>query len=954
MFRHVQVLIFVATIVGLQALAPQTQAQLTHRWNFSSNTNDSVGGINGTLNGGASVSGGQLVLDGVDDFMSLPSSPLPSGNGQSATFEIWGTYATNTPAGSRIFDFSDGAQHYLYLTPNSTVNTPTMTPSTSPETRFRYDDTFGEFGIRSAGGSNTGSHVLLTAVVDFPSNLLSIYRNGGLVTTTPMLTTAGVDFFRDLAGANSFRFGHGQSVSSQTMPDLPGFLSGSINEFRIYNNPLSAAQILTNAIAGPDTPSVVFTDKLWNPGTSNWNTGGNWTAAGVPGNTHRAVITNGGTAMVSAASPNVGAIQITNGALTIASGGSLESVYPIQLAPSAGNTATINVNSSNALTMSGIVTDVGEGNKVINIDGGTIKAGFSNSVVQQGIAVNVGAAGATIDTQANTMAWTTSANVATPTLGLAGSGTVTKTGSGRLNLYTTTPADRDVQSPSFTGEFHINQGTVDIAGNSGVFGRAGTRGFGKVIMNNSTLLVNTASGESREFGADLNIVGDNVISNENGAVRELRMQSSLSGNGTLRFRKPNVAAASGLDFEIFDLVAFPNVTNVGFTGRIVIEGNFATRFRSGVANSPIDFPTAVFEIADTGAWVGKRGPDGDLTTLQSIIELGGVESVGGVEDPANPGTFFFPRLESCIAGCNVTTNPLMTYQIGGASQNAEFRGIIQDTINSTSPTTTNETVRVVKVGDNTQIFSGPNTYSGATSINGGKLLVNGTHQMHATSLLPVGDYTVNTDGTLGGTGTIGSATDAVNVTVLSGTLGPGASTGTLTLNGNYSQDANSKLAIEIGGNLGSGIFDVANISGTASLAGVLDVSILGSPTLNIGDTYTVLSASGGVSGTLSLAGSAASAFFDLTVTSNSVMLEYLGGGVVNGDFDNDGDVDGRDFLIWQRGGSSNPLSSGDLAAWQTNYGSSGPLASVSVPEPNTFVFLFAGLAFLPSRRRSDT
>jgi hypothetical protein len=41
------------------------------------------------------------------------------------------------------------------------------------------------------------------------------------------------------------------------------------------------------------------------------------------------------------------------------------------------------------------------------------------------------------------------------------------------------------------------------------------------------------------------------------------------------------------------------------------------------------------------------------------------------------------------------------------------------------------------------------------------------------------------------------------------------------------------------------------------------------------------------------------------------------------DFDLDGDVDGRDFLKWQRGDSPNPLSSADLALWQEQYGGSG-------------------------------
>jgi enediyne biosynthesis protein E4 len=57
-----------------------------------------------------------------------------------------------------------------------------------------------------------------------------------------------------------------------------------------------------------------------------------------------------------------------------------------------------------------------------------------------------------------------------------------------------------------------------------------------------------------------------------------------------------------------------------------------------------------------------------------------------------------------------------------------------------------------------------------------------------------------------------------------------------------------------------------------------------------------------------------------------------------GDFDGDGDVDGRDFLVWQR----NP-SVGDLADWQANYGA-GPLAatSVAVPEPTGALLLALG------------
>jgi hypothetical protein len=56
-----------------------------------------------------------------------------------------------------------------------------------------------------------------------------------------------------------------------------------------------------------------------------------------------------------------------------------------------------------------------------------------------------------------------------------------------------------------------------------------------------------------------------------------------------------------------------------------------------------------------------------------------------------------------------------------------------------------------------------------------------------------------------------------------------------------------------------------------------------------------------------------------------------------GDFDEDGDVDGADFLKWQRGESPNALSPGDLQDWQNNYGGA-PLAAVAaIPEPSSIV-----------------
>lgn len=54
-----------------------------------------------------------------------------------------------------------------------------------------------------------------------------------------------------------------------------------------------------------------------------------------------------------------------------------------------------------------------------------------------------------------------------------------------------------------------------------------------------------------------------------------------------------------------------------------------------------------------------------------------------------------------------------------------------------------------------------------------------------------------------------------------------------------------------------------------------------------------------------------------------------------GDFDDDGDVDGTDFLAWQQG-FPGTFNGTDLVDWEGNYGASSPIFAVqAVPEPGT-------------------
>jgi hypothetical protein len=92
-----------------------------------------------------------------------------------------------------------------------------------------------------------------------------------------------------------------------------------------------------------------------------------------------------------------------------------------------------------------------------------------------------------------------------------------------------------------------------------------------------------------------------------------------------------------------------------------------------------------------------------------------------------------------------------------------------------------------------------------------------------------------------------------------------------------------------------------------------------------------------------------SPFLDLSRTdpANSYTIKLSPLPTRSGDFDGDGDVDGRDFLIWQR----NP-SVGDLADWQANYGA-GTLSEVTaVPEPTGLATASLALMMLLAIRHS--
>lgn len=381
---------------------------------------------------------------------------------------------------------------------------------------------------------------------------------------------------------------------------------------------------------------------------------------------------------------------------------------------------------------------------------------------------------------------------------LSGDGGLTKSGPGRMVVKNANP---------YLGETVINGGILEVSPVSSATAAGDIIDYNQGIgtsnvlrLHNGAYVTSNGSGTIYE-NYPLQMYVDDSTVNGFAPNRNANLSMTVHGGGTLNYTIPYLREIIKGDWSDYTGTLIANGINTDDTYSLLLIDN-----GSGFPNN---------RVVITG------------NTKIAAYSNNNVFSIGGLS--GNAGTFL-----SCGGTKSPTFgNGVTTYSVGGMGTNETFNGIINDHLygyaSDGSGTTT-----IVKTGTGLWRLNGNNTYTGTTTIEGGKLVVNGTHSGN-------GIVTVNDGATLAGKGTV-TAEVAV-----AGTLEPGDSAvGTFTGKDKLTLQSTAITSIDI--NKSNGTWDVVTVAKDITYGGTLKVNFTGTPVS--GDKFRVFNVAGAVNGTI--------------------------------------------------------------------------------------------------------
>lgn len=491
-----------------------------------------------------------------------------------------------------------------------------------------------------------------------------------------------------------------------------------------------------------------------------------------------------GTWTLTHANPFSGTMRIDEGSVVLGVGSALQN-------------ATVEINLDNGLNINGLNATIGAlagsgdlnlGGRILTIDGNGQSTTYSG------------------DLSGNDSSKLTYSGADIQTLmGTTGSvGVLSSTGGGELKLSgvnLTATADIEPAGVAISGsKLTISDGSL-LHFTSGELTTA-LNGLTTIAGNGTTLTVDNPV---------FSIVGGQTIVEDNAeliASRNNIAANSSPGSGSM-------IARSGADVTINGDTTIGQ--NVGDTGDLLVTGTGTTyqtdsmelggsSFSSGGTGTVNVETDGSLIVTSTTTFYSNASTltidDASLTTDQLSDNSGAVGSIA-ISDPAS--------------GAALT--------VGTSNGSSTFDGIITDAAGGPGS--------IDKVGIGTFVLTGASSFSGGVAVSDGTLLVNNS----SGSATGTGGVTVKSGGTLGGTGSAAGLTTVES----GGTVAPGASAGELNLGG-VTFNTGSTFAVQLGGTTPGSGYDRLDVTGTATLAGTLDLSYINPFTASPGQTFVILTA----------------------------------------------------------------------------------------------------------------
>jgi len=497
--------------------------------------------------------------------------------------------------------------------------------------------------------------------------------------------------------------------------------------------------------------------------------------------------------------------------------------------------------------------------------------------------------------------------------------------------------------------------SLDIGGTSNGAGSATVTGAGSTITSAFRFAVGRSSNGSLTIseGGTVTNADEGIISRDLGSTSSVSIISTTENpstwnNNTSLYVGGDAGGAGGtatLDVFTGGVVNVANTMRVWGGGTVTLDGGTIAMSALDVIQIG-DFNFVTGTVRFTGDQTLDDTPGAKLDELFGDVPVHTLEANQHLQVAANANLLGNLRMNAASASFSVgTTSDLSkldwdagTLNITAQSLTVGGSGllgpsVIVDQNQGLNVTDPNSSV-TVDAGSGLNVIRGQ---LGTTSTtNNGLILISNTTAV---------DFDLDDNG-LGLTNNEDLV--AIDATIAGDVVNNGAIelVGTVDFSDSVTLAASGTLGIDISG---LADFDRLAASGSVSLGGTLDVDLNNGFTPTAGDSFGIVFANGGFGGTFDTLDlpdlSGLGLDWELNPGGSTLFLNVVSS--LAGDFDGNGEVNGFDFLAWQRGESPNPLSQTDLNDWESNYGAPALQAAVTsaVPEPATLLMMLVAIPF---------